>query len=75
MPLEHPTAPSDFTVANVDLEHHTKFIGTTADGKVPSPVEMVQAGKLPTHYLDRFGADSTFWQEIKAYKAEIAAQK
>lgn len=45
-----------------------KFIGTTSDGSVPSPVAMVNAGKLPMGYLDQFGKDSAYRAEIDDYK-------
>lgn len=33
------------SLPNADLEHHLKFVGTTSDNRVPTPVEMANAGK------------------------------
>lgn len=63
---------NEFTVPASDLAHHTKFVGTTSDGKVPSPVDMVKAGKLPVGYLDQFGLDSCYREEIENYKSGVA---
>lgn len=64
--------PSSIAIA--DLEHHTRFIGPSSVKDDQSPVSMVKRGLLPLSYLERFGHDSSYRQEIDAYKVEIAGK-
>ena len=73
--------PQFFPLA--DVNHHTKYLGSGGRGRselvpssdpqpqtayVPSPVDVVRFEAEPIEYLDSFGKDSSWYDEIQAFK-------
>lgn len=75
----HTPIVDGFHLSAADLEHHTKFFGTSSKGGVPgqessttpSPVDLVRSGAMPFEYLDKFGDDSCWRANIDDFKAEV----
>lgn len=77
--LIHTPPVAGFYVSAADIEHHTKFFGTSSKGGVPgkeasttpTPVDLVKSGAMSFEYLDKFGDDSCWRADIDKFKTEV----